>query len=285
MANVTHHGSDFSEQVRRVETRVRPAEMTNMTATGDTDEWGYSGTITECQDMAGQVLATAGPTRQVRTTLTRTEGNNAELSVVVAYYRPTAQDASQSPGGGSASGSGSGSALPALPTAGSWGTSKENPAYEFAATTVQEPIITHPKITQYPGTIDPVSSHCLAYIASGGGPHDPQTLPNQVQSTAYDWLTQHGYSELLDLVSRSPYYLDAQGTLTVTWQVAPDSPSESFPAVGTIQEPEGPIKVKAPRNWLYTGGTYRSEGKVTSCVKTYRLSGPNGWDPTIYSEQ
>lgn len=280
---VIRHGTDFSEQVRRVETRVRPAEMTNMTATGDTDECSYGGTMEACQEFVGLMLGTASATAQVRTVLTRTEGGMAEVSATTTYYKPASQDVSRSRGGSGGSFSGSGSGVVVLQTAGSWGHSKECPVYEFQASTSQESILTHPKIAQY-GEMDVYSRYCLAYLANGGGPDDIIVMPNQVQTTPRDWLSSRGVTELMDLVLRAPQFLDPQGQLSVSWEVAPDSATEAFPQIGTIQAPEGPVQVKPPRNWLFVGGTYKTEGKVTKCVKNYRLSGPNGWDPEIYGE-
>lgn len=282
MANddgLLRHGTTFSEQVRRVETRVRPADMANMTATGDTDEVSYAGSLEECQEFVGVMLGTATETAQVRTVLTRMEGRNAEVVATTTYYKSATQDASQSGGSGGSGGSESGTRR-LLPTAGSWGHSKEFPVYEFQISTSQESILTHPRIAQQ--TLDPIAAFCLAYIANGGGPHDVQMLPNQLQSSAYDYLAAHGYADEAEFVIRSPQFLDVGGQLTVSWEVAPDSATESFPVAAKIAEPEGPIKVKSPRNWLYVGGTYKTEGKVTKCVKVYRLSGPNGWDPEIY---
>lgn len=275
------HGTTFSEQVRRVETRVRPAEMPNMTATGDTDEFSYAGRIEECQAFVGDVLATASSTAQVRTVLTRSEGGNAEVQATVTYFRSSTQDASRCGGSGCGGGSESGTRR-LLPTAGSWGHSKEAPVYEFQPSVSQESILTHPRIVE--AALDEYTKFCLAYVANGGGPDDIVMLPGQIQDTPRNFISSRGASEFLDLVLRAPQYLDPQGTLVVSWEVAPDSPSESFPEVATIQVPEGPIRAKSPRNWLYVGGTYKTEGKVTKCVKNYRLSGPNGWDPEIYGE-
>lgn len=280
MSDVVRYGSDFEAQVGYTEYRRRPSDMTGYTATGDYDEIPFAGVIEECQEVAGGYLAGASMTMQVETTMRVIDGRQAELTVRRTYYKKTAQD-SEASGCGGGSGSGSGPRL--IASAGSWGTSKEHPTYEVHGTGTQESILTHPIIVNQP--IDPGSKFALKYVADGGGPDDVMMLPNQTQGTPRDYLMSHGYAELLDLVLSAPNYLDPGLELTVSWQVSPDSPSEAFPALCTIQEPEGPVRAPGRRNWLLIDATYRTQGGKTECVKKYRLSGPNGWDRRIYSEE
>jgi hypothetical protein len=65
------------------------------------------------------------------------------------------------------------------------------------------------------------------------------------------------------------------------------TPSRSSPGdvgpVGTIQDPA--VGGGQPgSNWLYTSRTWRRDGGVYSVTEEYMLSGPRGWDTTIYSE-
>jgi hypothetical protein len=51
--------------------------------------------------------------------------------------------------------------------------------------------------------------------------------------------------------------------------------------VGTIQDPGidgGPVDA----NWLYTGRSWRRNGGVYDVTEEYMLSGPGGFDPTLY---
>lgn len=276
MSEVIRYGADFEAQVGYTEYRKRPMDMTGYTATGDYDEFPYAGVVEECQEVAGAALAGALPTMQVETTLRRIEGDLAELTVRRTYYKKTAQES-----GGTGTGSGSGSGQ-MIASAGSWGTSKAHPTYETHAAPTQESVLTHPLIVDR--SMDDTSKYCLKYVADGGGADDVMNLPNQVQGTPRDWLMAHGYAELLDLVLSAPNFLDPGLELTVSWEVSPDAPSEAFPELCTIQVPEGPVRARAPRNWLLIDATYRTQGGKTECVKKYKLSGPNGWDPRLYGE-
>lgn len=55
--------------------------------------------------------------------------------------------------------------------------------------------------------------------------------------------------------------------------------------VGHIDTPSGvqtPPAVSAPRNWLLRAFNYTYEGKIYRYQKEWVLSGPNGWNSTIY---
>lgn len=62
-------------------------------------------------------------------------------------------------------------------------------------------------------------------------------------------------------------------------------PSRSSPKtvgnVGTIQSP-GVGGGPSGATWLFTGQTWRRDGGVYEVTKEYMLSGPGGWDDTIY---
>lgn len=280
--NIIRRGATFALQSDYSEYRKRPQEMTGYSATGDYDEEHFCGTLVECQEEAGAQLALGTKTVQVETSLRRLDGGMAELTVRRSYYKADGGSAHGSGCGGGGSGaSDSGSGITVL-TTGAWGTSKARPTYEVHCAPTQESILTHPKITQYQGTIDETAQYCLKYIADGGGMWDIMQLPNQFQTSPADYLRANGYTELLDLVCKAPYFLDPGLELTVTWEVSKDSPEEGFAELCTIQRPEGPIKVKSPRNWLLVDATYRTQAGKTQCVKKYKLSGPNGWDPEIY---
>ena len=53
--------------------------------------------------------------------------------------------------------------------------------------------------------------------------------------------------------------------------------------IGKVGTPEGPCPA-APGSstWLYMGGSMSTQGGVTTVRKEWRLSGPRGWNTTIY---
>lgn len=54
--------------------------------------------------------------------------------------------------------------------------------------------------------------------------------------------------------------------------------------VGKIDTPEGsPPAATSPRNWLLRSLTFTLEGNLYRCQKEWHLSGPSGWNATIYA--
>ena len=81
-------------------------------------------------------------------------------------------------------------------------------------------------------------------------------------------------------------YAGAESYLVPSTIYRSTTPARSRPSdvgpVGTIQDP--PVGGGQPgSNWLYTARTWRRDGGVYSVTEEYMLSGPKGWDPTIYS--
>lgn len=53
--------------------------------------------------------------------------------------------------------------------------------------------------------------------------------------------------------------------------------------VGKISSPPGAPAAPATYNWLDVGGTMEQRGSVYVVTHVWRLSGPGGWNRTIYS--
>lgn len=52
--------------------------------------------------------------------------------------------------------------------------------------------------------------------------------------------------------------------------------------LGKIQSPSGPNPSLGGRSWLAWSNTYQKRGHIYQITKTWKLSGPRGWDSDVY---
>lgn len=104
---------------------------------------------------------------------------------------------------------------------------------------------------------------------------------------AYEQVSTALGKELLDNV-RSGF--TTYKVATQTWEVSfktkksPD-PQHYLNWVGFIKVPEKAPAIANDRNWLFTGlNVETSDDKIYSVTYTFILSGPGGWDSTIYAK-
>lgn len=262
MPQLIQHNITAAEAVTYVHKATQPRNMGGLTPTGETWETRYTGTLAQMEELFNAQLATGGQYRQVSCSLTRTEGNMAELVVSSAAFVEPLD--------------------PEQPVAGDVGTSETNPTYSYDFAEVTEHILTHPKIVEQ--NYSPEMLSVMSYIVKGGDWGDwiyADDSGHQIHVTEY-FSHNNVPQEILNLLF-TPTYLATRTFLTVTYTVGAEAPVSALPEVETIQTPPGPLRTPPGRNWLYKGGSYQVSGDDVQLVQRYALSGPGGWDPNIYS--
>lgn len=133
------------------------------------------------------------------------------------------------------------------------------PEYSLNTETNEEPIETHPKFVSDIGT----TGNLAKFDTSTG------LFLGFAKPSAFTGVTS---------------YL-APGQIWKKQGVASSPPSAAESAkVGYIDAPDGDVATPQGRNWLLRSFTWEQQGKVYPYVKIWQLSGPGGWNTTIYTK-
>lgn len=149
------------------------------------------------------------------------------------------------------------------------------PIYEISIGLADEPIVTHPKFTNYIGGRPSAPLHGAIFLDQEG----EITSDDSLGQFAYFQHTQGGiqnefagidsYLAADQVVWREKYYSTQRPVITQQ--------------VGYIMQPSGPVPSVAGPNWLFTGCTYEQRGLVYFVCNEWRNSGRRGWNNLIYS--
>lgn len=144
--------------------------------------------------------------------------------------------------------------------------------HEFDKATTEAPVETHPRFA-LPRATPPVSATEIAQIelALQNNEAPPSTLGAPAQ--ALYALKRRGIESYLK-----------PGQIYKRTYVSPDIPSGAIiDDVGKIKIPPAPAP-PAPfgQNYLYLGASWKKQAGVVTIVESYQLSGPGGWEPTLY---
>ena len=144
--------------------------------------------------------------------------------------------------------------------------------HDFARTTTESPIETHPKF-YVPIDNPPVSPSDLAVIelALQNAQPPPSTLTGAAR-TLYD-------KKLRGIES----FLRPGGIYKKTY-ASPDIPGAALMnQVGKIATPGKPAPTPpSGQNYLCVGVSWTKQAGVVTIMEDYQLSGPGGWDPDLY---
>lgn len=160
------------------------------------------------------------------------------------------------------------------------GSSRANPQYEIQNSAVQEPILTHPKLAYLP----------LNYIKALKMLMDGYTLEDTIYDSGYQ--REVTIEELLEniptpeaktlILQGVTHYLSPQ--VVVTCRYAADTVPQFAQLCSIVTELPGPFPQPAGgRNWLFEGPSVSMDGPQIMVSETYRLSGPGGWSPFLYT--
>jgi hypothetical protein len=143
---------------------------------------------------------------------------------------------------------------------------------EFSKSTSEAPVETHPRFS-LPRERPPVTAQDIASIElslQNNAPPDPN-LSKEAMS-------------LYDLKRRGIESYLKPGQVFKRVYVSPDIPSGALiDDVGKIKQPPSPAP-DAPKdqNYLYLGVSWVKQAGVVTITEEYQLSGPGGWNPTLY---
>jgi hypothetical protein len=247
-------GISEKEQVSYTRTKRRPviAGPDSYVAGGDTEELNFTGPwsamVKRFNGLDGSL------TKRLEATLTRSaDGNFGELRYTFTTFIP-AEEATQGDPGGT------------MP-----GTTRESPCYELTTSEASAPLLTHPKFSAVNGD----GARALTMLMTG---HMPDEMFNDEKTIAE--VAEGANSEAFALVSKGvTEYLVQRVTLTARYRA-------SSPVTDTgmaIKSPPGPFgAVSGGRDWLYMGATQNLTNGEIWVTETYKLSGPGGWDASLY---
>lgn len=243
------------EQVDRTWSKVYPVDMGDYNATGEVNEWTYSGDWESLQTYAQEKLSEGGKAMQVTATLRRMAGNQAILTLRnQGYAAPEGEDEEEGEAGGSGSGSDE--------------SSEREISVEVSAS--MEDILTHPKFAGVKW--DASSGVGLQKLAAGADPDEEFEWSGQVYKVGEqaalitDW----------ELVTKARSYYVPHVVVTVT------TPGDGEASVGEIKNSVPGVSTARGINWLTAGGGTTWSGGMKKFVQKYISSGPGGWDKDIY---
>lgn len=259
-----HYNITSQEQVDYTRSKQVPviAGADLYRATGETEERHWTG---PWDDMLALYNAlTYSHTRRLHATLRRVaDGDFAELSATWTLYTTgdgqTGEDGEKKQPG----------------------ESRDCPEYDLQTSTVQEPILTHPK---WAGLLDE-QLEALKMVMDGykrTTPFEYESEGNKVQSTLYDVLKPLSPKELLQSILRGVTHYNAPHSILTVRYRATEVPA--IATTGTIVDSvPGGFATPSGRNWYFHGPSWQMKGSELWVTEVYELSGPGGWNRFIYS--
>lgn len=243
------------EQVDRTWSRVYPVDMGDYNATGEVNEWTYSGDWESLQTYAQEKLSEGGQAMQVTATLRRMAGNQAFLTLRMQGYAAAGGEEEED-GGDDGSGGESDDS------------SEREISVEVSAS--MEDILTHPKFAGV--SWDASSGVGLQKLAAGADPDEEFEWYGQVYKVGEQAKLITGW----ELVTKARSYYVPHVVVTVT------TPGDGEASVGEIKTSVPGVSTAPGINWLTAGGGTTESGGVKKFVQKYISSGPGGWDKEIY---
>lgn len=229
-------------------------------ATGETEEKHWSGPWAEMKAVYDGLEYSV--TRRLRATLKRVaDGEFAELSATWTMYTT---------GDGQTGEDGEEKKQP--------GEDRAHPEYDLQTSTVQEPILTHPK---WAG-LDEDTLTALKMVMDGYKRTERIKLGDGSQPTIYDVLKSVSPKELLQLILKGvTHYNSPHTVLTVRYR------AEAVPSIATVgmivESVPGGFATPSGRDWYFHGPSWTMKGSELWVTETYELSGVGGWNKFIYT--
>lgn len=263
MSDVITRNINVQEQAAYTRQLTIPRDMQGAVATGETEEWRYTGLMPQLQELFDAKKADGSLSTQVSLTLTRAAGNFGELVVRHSYYTAPDPEATDH-------------------KAKEVGSSRNNPSYDYTISTATESIMLHPLIAE--GGLSDDLLTVLAHLTKGGTAQDVLRLSDGYEHFAGEYILHYAGDQgakLLSIVA-TPQWLDIRINLSVTYAVAPDALVALPTACQIHSQVPGPLPTPAGRNWLSGPAKNSVQGDKCTVTEEYILSGPGGWDPDIY---
>ncbi len=152
--------------------------------------------------------------------------------------------------------------------------SEDDPTYTCSSSTYEASILTHPR---YKNIGSPAADALKACI-DGAQLEDPLTYDGRVGKVK-DFFGGGLAQEVYDkYISKGVVaYLEVSTECTCRFK----GRSNRY-TPGQICHPPGGVRTPSGRNWLCTGSGQERVGNEVWSTASFRLSGPDGWDPVLY---
>lgn len=243
------------ESVQHTRTRTRPvlAGPDAYVPGGDTEEYNYTGPWEALLARFNGLEGTL--TRRLQATLTRNaDGLFGELNVTYTTYIPGKDATNADPDG-------------SMP-----GSSRAQPCYDLTTSEASAPIMTHPDFAKISGE----GARAMKMLIEGYASEDMFDETRTIGEVA-EGADQKLYALVCKGVTE---YLVQRVTLTARYKAS------STGEVGggmEVKAPPGPFaNVGGGRDWLYLGATQNISNGEIWVTETYKLSGPGGWEKSLY---
>lgn len=152
------------------------------------------------------------------------------------------------------------------------------PVYALSYGVQEEPIETHPDFAAIAGTpAAPLNGAVFQRPDTG----EEATAGSPAAADAAEFYRFARFEYDSDLVGIESFLDASTATFTESYTTK-RRPSSLKGNVGTIDRPDEAPSASG-RDWLYMGMSYEERGDVFSVSRTWKLSGPGGWNTTIYS--
>lgn len=260
--SITSYNIATQEQVDYTLSRSVPviAGADLFRSTGETEEQHWTG---PWQDLHARYLSLPySYTRRLHATLRRVaDGDFAELTATWSVYTT----------GDGSTGEGEEKKQP--------GQDRDHPEYDLQTSTVQEPILTHPK---WAGCTEDQFT-ALKMVMDGYKRTEVITLADgKTKSSIYDILKPISPKELLQTILKGVTHYNApHSVLTVRYR------AEAVPAIATVgtivSSVPGGFATPPGRDWYFHGPSWQMKGAELWVTEVYELSAPGGWNKFIYS--
>lgn len=219
---------------------------------GESQEWNFTGPWSAMLAKFNGLTGTL--TERLDATLTRSaDGKFGELRYTLTNYIPAEEATQGDPDG-------------VLPGGG-----RENPSYDLTTSEASAPLLTHPNFENISGE----GARAFKMLMDGYAASDMFDESRTIGEVA-----EGASAELFKLVEKGvTEYLVQRVTLTARYK----SSSPVTDSGMAIKDPPGPLgKAANGRNWLFVGATQNVQGREIWVTETYKLSGPGGWEKSLY---
>ncbi len=242
-------------------------------STGHSITQNYDGPLADMRHIMTGL--TGSMTNRVEATLTRqADGQSGKLRIVRTDYVLREETEEEEGSGGS----------PSEPVPGE---DESMPSYSTSTNAVLEPLLTHPLFADKLKNNEP-ALQALKMLIDGAtlsdlvrDPEDPKG--KRILGTVGQLTKGFTLAKEYILKGVTEFY-SPHTVLTARFKVT-SYESKELSQVGTIVTPKGGYPTPKGRNWLCIGQGIEITGKDYWASETYELSGPGGWDTTLYADE
>lgn len=158
------------------------------------------------------------------------------------------------------------------------------PVYTLSLSLSSEPVETHKNFSQFGtdanGATFDENGGFEGFLRRPAPPKADEAKLNASAAALREWYATHPVTNTQWVGVRD--YLSPGATWTET-RVTSSKPSNGeISQLGRIDNPNGNAPTPSGRNWLFSGLSFDQKAKTYTVRREWTLSGPRGWNPTLY---